>query len=206
MIDFWATWCGPCLMELPEVQKLVEAYAKAKKEVLIVALSQDDAPKELPELRKLVEKTLDDKKIILTGNSVGLVGLDPSHSVGDAFAVNAYPTVVLLDGKGVVQAAHVGIPNGDIEGVAGVLGKAIDTLLEGDQVRGVLAWTKQGRAEIRAKLTIDASGDADVAELGGFETFMGQDGKVQNPTMLFRLMGVDVERFRAQGYAVTKVW
>ena len=33
--------------------------------------------------------------------------------------------------------------------------------------------------------------------LGGFETFMGQDGKVQNPTMLFRLMGVDVERFRA---------
>jgi flavin-dependent dehydrogenase len=37
----------------------------------------------------------------------------------------------------------------------------IDTLLEGDQVRGVLAWTKQGRAEIRAKLTIDASGDAD---------------------------------------------
>jgi len=61
----------------------------------------------------------------------------------------------------------------------------------------VLAWTKQGRAEIRAKLTIDASGDADVATLAGFETFMGQDGKVQNPTMLFRLMGVDVERFRA---------
>jgi hypothetical protein len=73
----------------------------------------------------------------------------------------------------------------------------IDVLTEADHVRGVLAWTKQGRAEIRAKLTIDASGDADVAELGGFETFMGQDGKVQNPTMLFRLMGVDVERFRA---------
>ena len=61
----------------------------------------------------------------------------------------------------------------------------------------MLAWTKQGRAEIRAKLTIDASGDADVAALGGFETFMGQDGKVQNPTMIFRLMGVDVPRLRA---------
>jgi thiol-disulfide isomerase/thioredoxin len=131
MIDFWATWCGPCLMELPEVQKLIEAYAKDKKDVLIVALSQDDDPKELDPLRKLVEKTLADKKITLTGTSVGLVGLDPSHSVGDAFAVNAYPTVVLLDGKGVVQAAHVGIPNGDIDGVVRVLGKAIDTLLEG---------------------------------------------------------------------------
>jgi hypothetical protein len=73
----------------------------------------------------------------------------------------------------------------------------IDVLTEADLVRGVLAWTKQGRAEIRAKLTIDASGDADVASLAGFETFMGQDGKVQNPTMLFRLMGVDVGRFRA---------
>ena len=61
----------------------------------------------------------------------------------------------------------------------------------------MLAWTKQGRAEIRAKLTIDASGDADVAALAGFETFMGQDGNVQNPTMLFRLMGVDVGRLRA---------
>jgi len=74
----------------------------------------------------------------------------------------------------------------------------IDVLTEGEQVRGVLAWTKQGRAEIRAKLTIDASGDADVAALGGFETFMGQDGKVQNPTMIFRLMGVDVTRLRAR--------
>ena len=74
----------------------------------------------------------------------------------------------------------------------------IDVLTEAEQVRGVLAWTKQGRAEIRARLTIDASGDADVAAFGGFETFMGQDGRVQNPTMLFRLMGVDIERLRAQ--------
>jgi FAD dependent oxidoreductase len=73
----------------------------------------------------------------------------------------------------------------------------IDVLTEAEQVCGVLAWTKQGRAEVRAKLTIDASGDADVAALGGFETFMGQDGKVQNPTMLFRLMGVDVAQLRA---------
>ncbi len=131
MIDFWTTWCGPCLAELPEVQKLIEAYAKDKKDVLIIALSQDEAPREMAELRKQVEKTLDDNKLKLTGNSVGLVGLDPSHSVGDAFAVNGYPTVVLLDGKGVVQAAHVGIPDGEIEGVVRVLGKAIDTLLEG---------------------------------------------------------------------------
>jgi thiol-disulfide isomerase/thioredoxin len=131
MIDFWATWCGPCLMELPQVQKLIEACAKDKKEVLIVALSQDDEPRDLAEVRKLVEKTLDGKQIKLTGTAVGLVGLDPSHSVGDAFQVSAYPTVVLLDAQGVVQAAHVGIPGGDVDGVARTLGQSIDTLLSG---------------------------------------------------------------------------
>ena len=51
--------------------------------------------------------------------------------MGEAFQVNAYPTVVLLDAQGVVQAAHVGIPSGDVDGVSRVLGKSIDTLLEG---------------------------------------------------------------------------
>ena len=46
-------------------------------------------------------------------------------------------------------------------------------------------------------MVIDASGDADVLALAGFPTFMGKDGAVQNPTMIFRMQGVDLERFRA---------
>jgi hypothetical protein len=72
-----------------------------------------------------------------------------------------------------------------------------DVITQEGKVEGVAAWTKQGKARIKAGIVIDASGDADVAALGGFETFIGQDGKVQNPTMIFRLMGVDVKRFRA---------
>jgi hypothetical protein len=73
-----------------------------------------------------------------------------------------------------------------------------DVLTEGgEKVDGVAAYTKQGRLSVRAKVTIDASGDADVAAMAGLPTFMGQDGKVQNPTMIFRLGGVDTERFLA---------
>ena len=108
MIDFWATWCGPCMKELPEIQKLIDSYADSKKDVVVVALSQDDEPSELAAVRKLVEKTLADKKINLTGNPVGRIGLDPSKSVGSAFELEGYPTLVIMDGKGIVQSVHVG--------------------------------------------------------------------------------------------------
>jgi len=70
-----------------------------------------------------------------------------------------------------------------------------DVLLDGDRVRGLLAYTKQGKLAIRAAITIDASGDADLLAMAGFPTFVGDEGRVQNPTMIFRLGGVDTARF-----------
>ena len=74
---------------------------------------------------------------------------------------------------------------------------ATGALMDGARVEGVRAWTKQGPLDIRAKLTIDASGDADVVAMAGLSSFIGHDGRVQNPTMIFRLLGVDIGRFLA---------
>ena len=67
----------------------------------------------------------------------------------------------------------------------------------GERVAGVRAFTKQGKLDVFAKITVDASGDADVVAMAGLPTTGGLEGNVQNPTMIFRLQGVDMERFLA---------
>src|SRR5690554_4211116 len=60
----------------------------------------------------------------------------------------------------------------------------------GERIAGVMAWTKQGRIEVRAGITVDASGDADLVTMAGLPFSVGHEGQVQNPTMIFRLQGV----------------
>lgn len=67
----------------------------------------------------------------------------------------------------------------------------------GERVAGARIWTKQGPLDIRAGLTVDASGDADLVAMAGLPYFIGDQGRVQNPTMIFRLLGVDTARFVA---------
>ena len=69
---------------------------------------------------------------------------------------------------------------------------AVESLAEGDRLRGVLVDTKTGRRAILADILVDATGDGDVAANAGAPFDYGRgDGLVQGMTMMFCLFGVD---------------
>ncbi len=73
---------------------------------------------------------------------------------------------------------------------------AVDALMEGNRVAGVVVSTKQGLATIRAKVVVDCSGDADVACFAGAETLMETVEPRMPNTMLLNLANVTPEQLR----------
>src|SRR2546429_178303 len=71
-----------------------------------------------------------------------------------------------------------------------------DVILDGPVLRGIVVENKSGRQAILSRVTIDASGDADVAARAGAPFVKGreEDGKMRPMTLIFRMGGVDVAR------------
>ena len=70
-------------------------------------------------------------------------------------------------------------------------------IMEGETFLGIIAESNAGRTVIRAKRIIDASGDAAVVARAGHSYTFGDNGRIQNPTMFFRLGNVDMDAFSA---------
>lgn len=88
VLEFWATWCSPCVASLPHLNQLVKSLDPAKFQFISI----DD------EEQKAVENFLTKKKMS------GWVGLDASGSVFSLYGVESRPTTVIVDGNGKIVA------------------------------------------------------------------------------------------------------
>jgi thiol-disulfide isomerase/thioredoxin len=127
MIDFWATWCGPCVMELPILTEVADSYKD--KGVVFYAIN-------LRETTDKIKKFQEDKKLKFT------VALDKDGAIGDVYKVEGIPTLVLVDKKGVVQSVHIGYN----PGIKATLTKELDALLAGKD----LAKENGGNGKVKA--------------------------------------------------------
>ena len=68
-------------------------------------------------------------------------------------------------------------------------------IMDTDDFKGVVIESNAGRSVVLAKRIIDASGDAAVVARAGHRYFYGDNGNIQNPTMFFRIGGVDIDAY-----------
>lgn len=93
MINFWATWCGPCRQEMPLLNRIQEQYRKAG--FILLGVNIDDRP----EAAQAMAKNLGVNFPIL---------FDTEKRVSRFYDVNAMPSTLLVDRDGKVRYVHLG--------------------------------------------------------------------------------------------------
>ena len=96
LVDFWATWCGPCIAEMPVLQQLYEDFDG--RGVEIVAVSTDITTAKVP---AFVDRHGLTFPILLSGLSVQAL-----------YRVTALPTLFVVDQRGTIRHVHVGYTPG----------------------------------------------------------------------------------------------
>ena len=92
LLNFWATWCGPCEVEMPAIQ---DRYEHNQSDLSVLAINFDEPEQDVRQYAGRLGLTFD-------------ILLDPGAKVQDLYRVRGYPTSFLVDAEGVIRVHHVG--------------------------------------------------------------------------------------------------
>jgi peroxiredoxin len=152
MLDFWATWCGPCIDAMPEVDGVAEKFAESGL-VFYAVNSGEDAD--------TVKEFLKSAKLELP------VAMDTDGKVNELYLVNGIPQTVLIGKDGKVQVVHVGFS----ENLGELLTKEVEELLAGkdlaSEAQAKAAKAAEKRSARRGKVAVDPVGVAEAWTLPG---------------------------------------
>lgn len=92
LLEFWGTWCGPCVRAMPAIQKLHDRYRE--RGLTVLAISYETPERMQPFLQQ---------------NAYTMpVGSDPEKKMIAAYGIAAWPTTIVIDQEG--KVAHIGSP------------------------------------------------------------------------------------------------
>jgi thiol-disulfide isomerase/thioredoxin len=97
MVNFWASWCGPCREEMPKLEQMYKRYQSRGLTVIGVNVEQD---------ARVAERMLNDIPVSFP------ILFDPHNKVGELYGINVMPSTFLLDRDGTVRYLHRGYQPG----------------------------------------------------------------------------------------------
>jgi len=97
LLNFWASWCGPCRTEMPLLDDLYQQYRDYGFTVLGVNLDEN---------REQADRLLDKLPVTFP------ILFDPQNGTSETYTVDAMPTTVLIDRNGVIRHHHRGYRDG----------------------------------------------------------------------------------------------
>ncbi len=94
LLDFWATWCGPCKVQMKNLKEL--RYLVNEDEVIIISI-------DVGEGKGVVQEFVTEEEVDW------LVLLDPKGSTAKSYRIRAIPTLFIIDKEGLIKEKYVGI-------------------------------------------------------------------------------------------------
>jgi cytochrome c biogenesis protein CcmG/thiol:disulfide interchange protein DsbE len=133
LLNFWATWCGPCRAEVPDLVDLQKRYAD-KFEIIALATDEDDAD----EVRRFVLQSGINYRVAMVSDEVRR----------DYGGVAALPTSFVIDAQGRIVQKHVGLNDPAIYEleVKAMLGQPVDAKVEYFEDNGQIFLKNAARA------------------------------------------------------------
>lgn len=111
LLDFWATWCGPCKETLPEIQRIAKDFAGQPLIVISVSGDRDEMAW---------------KNFVAKNNMTWPQYRDGNHELQDAYGVSSIPRFFTIDTDGVLQSVKVG-SDANVRGdIKKLVSKALD--------------------------------------------------------------------------------
>ena len=98
MLNFWASWCGPCRQEMPLLEEMSKRYSAAGFVLYGVNVEEDNT---------------DAKKLIKQLGVTFPILYDTESKASSLYNVDAMPTTVVIDKKGVIRFVNRGYKAGD---------------------------------------------------------------------------------------------
>jgi thiol-disulfide isomerase/thioredoxin len=93
ILDFWASWCGPCMQAMPQTDKVVEEFKDRKVKLIAVNMQEDKAT---------IASALERLKINPS------VAMDIDGAIAERYQVTAIPQVVVIDAQSNVVDVMIG--------------------------------------------------------------------------------------------------